>query len=76
MPYIYQNHLDDSLYSSDEEIAFEDLYCETCNEHDTCVGSYNNAKELKEELINSYFYNEDYIDEFLVTCFGTEYIIT
>ena len=45
--YIYEGHMG-GLYSSDELLDYEDLYCETCGDSDTYIG----YAETKEEAWN------------------------
>lgn len=44
---IYEGHMG-WLYSSDELLDYEDLYCETCGDSDTYIG----CAEAKEEAWN------------------------
>lgn len=38
--YIYESHLG-GFYESDEDIPFEELYCEECGDSDTLIGLYD-----------------------------------
>ena len=40
--YLYESHLG-SLYLTDYEKSFEDLYCEQCGDYDRLVGEFNSA---------------------------------
>ena len=39
MKYLYESHLG-GLYTSDELLGFRDVYCETCGDIDTYIGSF------------------------------------
>lgn len=45
MKYLYESHLG-GLYTSDEQMTHEDLYCDACNDYDFEVGHYDNIKEF------------------------------
>ena len=49
--YLYEGHLG-SLYTSDCELDYEDLYCEQCGGSDICVG-YADTREEAWELLKS-----------------------
>ena len=57
MPYYYENHMG-GWYTSEEELDYDDLYCETCGESDWCLGWYENDEDFAR---NSGYY-EDYND--------------
>ena len=68
--YIYESHLG-SLYTSDEPIEDEKLYCETCGDSDTLV-RYAETREEAWELLKddcdidgSRGWNREYIQSFL-----------
>ena len=42
--YIYQGHLG-GLYTSDEPLEYDDLYCEECGDSDWLVGYANTREE-------------------------------
>ena len=43
--YLYESHLG-GIYTDENAIPFEELYCETCGDYDTCLGLYNNLEEF------------------------------
>lgn len=65
--YIYESHLGSELYSSDEELEWDQLYCEQCGDYDWLVGEVETRKEAYELLRGAY--DEEYIAEFLNKCF-------
>ena len=75
--YIYEGHMG-GLYSSDELLDYEDLYCETCGDSDTYIG----CAETKEEAWNllrddvdidgSGGWDYEYVKNFIDTSFGGE----
>lgn len=75
--YIYEGHMG-GLYSSDELLDYEDLYCETCGDSDTYIG----CAETKEEAWNllrddvdidgSGGWDYEYVKNFIDASFGGE----
>lgn len=61
--YIYENHLDGGLYTSDYELDYEDLYCEQCGDSDSYIGEAETREEAYELLKDEY--DEEYLNEFL-----------
>lgn len=45
--YVYESHLG-GLYTSDDHIPFDELYCEQCGDSDRCLGWYDTFKEFLE----------------------------
>ncbi len=43
--YFYENHLGGGIYTSDEPINYEDLYCEECGDSDWEIGSADGFAE-------------------------------
>lgn len=43
--YLYESHLG-SLYTTDHEMDFTDLYCEQCGDSDRLVGEFNSAIDV------------------------------
>lgn len=70
--YIYQGHLG-SLYTSDEYLDYDDLYCEQCGDSDWLIGCATTRAEAWELLkddtnINgSGGWDYDYVQEFINT---------
>ena len=68
--YIYESHMG-GLYTSDEPLDYEDLYCDRCGDSDWLVGCAETREEawnlLKDDTdINGYGgWGYDYIQEFL-----------
>ena len=68
--YIYQGHLG-GLYTSDEPLDCEDLYCEECGDSDSLIGYVETRSEawnlLKDETdIDGYGgWDCDYVQEFI-----------
>lgn len=52
--YVYESHLG-GLYTSDDYISPDELYCEQCGDSDLCLGCYNTFREFIES-------NADIID--------------
>lgn len=61
--YIYENHLGGDLYTSDDLLEYEDLYCEQCGDSDRFVGEADTKEEAYELLKDDY--EEEYLNEFL-----------
>lgn len=68
--YIYQGHLG-VLYTSDDILDYEDLYCEECGDSDRLIG-YAETREdawnlLKDDtdINGSGSWNYDYVQEFI-----------
>ena len=68
--YIYESHLG-GLYTSDEYLDYDDLYCEQCGDSDWLIG-YAATKEKAWELLKddtdingSGGWDYDYIKEFI-----------
>ena len=69
--YIYENHLG-GLYTDEDYLDYEDLYCEECGDSDWCIGQAETKEEawelLKDETdINGsggfeYEYVQNFID--------------
>lgn len=53
MIWIYESHMG-GIYTSDEPLEWEDLYCETCNDSDTLIGTAETEAEC-ERLVKDYF---------------------
>ena len=68
--YIYEGHLG-GLYTSEEPIEYEDLYCEECGDSDNLLGYAETRKDawnlLKEDTDTngSGGFNCNYIQEFI-----------
>lgn len=68
--YIYQSHMGE-LYTSDDELDYEQTYCETCGDSDWLIG-YAETREEAWELLKddtningSGGWDYDYVQEFL-----------
>ena len=68
--YIYEGHLG-GLYTTEEPLEYEDLYCEECEDSDTLIG-YAETKEeawnvLKEDtdINGSGGWNYNYVKDFI-----------
>lgn len=68
--YIYEGHLG-GLYTTEEPLEYEDLYCEECGDSDTLIG-YAETKEeawnvLKEDtdINGSDGWNYNYVKDFI-----------
>ena len=68
--YIYENHMG-GLYTSEEPLDYEDLYCEQCGDSDSLIGFAKTRKEawrlLKDhtDINGSGGFNCSYIQEFI-----------
>lgn len=66
MPYVYENHLNGGFYTSDEELSVGALYCGKCGDNDLSIGYFDNAEDLRKELMEfSVGYEESNIDKFV-----------
>lgn len=54
--YVYESHLG-GLYTSDDSIPFDDLYCEQCGDSDWEIGSFDTFEEFLR-----YYADNIYID--------------
>lgn len=68
--YIYQSHMG-GLYTSDDELDYEQTYCETCGDSDWLIG-YAETREEAWELLKddtnidgSGGWDYDYVQDFL-----------
>lgn len=68
--YIYQSHMG-GLYTSDDELDYEQTYCETCGDSDWLIGYAETREEawnlLKDDtnIDGSGGWDYDYIQDFL-----------
>ena len=67
--YIYEDHIYGDFYVSEEEIPYEDLYCETCNDSDSLV-VYGTVKDSDSLVV--YGTVKDILDKALEECKMTE----
>lgn len=72
--YIYESHLS-GLYTSDDNLDFDELYCEKCGDSDWLIGEANTqaeAWELLKELVNlncNGGYDFEYVKNFIQSNF-------
>lgn len=45
MKYLYDSHMG-GLYTSDEELDYDYLYCETCGDRDMLIGSFTTIQDF------------------------------
>lgn len=69
--YIYESHMG-SLYTSDDILDYDDLYCEQCCDSDWLIGHAETKEEAWELLnddtdINGGCWDYDYVQEFINT---------
>lgn len=68
--YIYESHMG-GLYTSNDDLEYEDLYCETCGDSDNFIGFAETREEawevLKDEtdIDGSGGWNYEYVQEFI-----------
>lgn len=66
--YLYESHMG-GLYTTDEEMDYDWLYCETCGDSDEYWGEFTTKSEL-EDLLNLLArerdFTKEYIKEFLL----------
>lgn len=62
--YIYDSHLG-GLYTSEEPIPVEWLYCDSCGDSDLQLGFCETREEAKETIEALDIYTDEYIQEFL-----------
>lgn len=58
-----------SLFISENELSYEDTYCETCGDTDGWLGEIKTRKQLIKLLKQNNYY-EKYIDEFVNEVFN------
>lgn len=63
--YIYENCMGE-LYTSDEPLDYEDLYCEQCGDSDSLIGYADTKKEAWDLLKDEW--SHEYIQEFIDLC--------
>ena len=65
--YIYENHLG-GLYTTDEELSFEELYCEVCGDSDYLLGYAETREEAKKILTVLVWYDLEnkYVQDFIL----------
>ena len=74
MKYLYNSHLG-GLYTSDEELDYDYLYCEQCGDSDELIGSFSTIQDfwnlIKEEcdINGSGGYSLQYVYPILVSEF-------
>lgn len=61
--YLYDSHMG-GLYLEDEELDYDDLYCEACNDSDEYLGVVNTISDIV-ELTKGICYSDKYIEEFI-----------
>jgi hypothetical protein len=66
--YIYEGHIG-SIYTSENQIDYDDLYCETCGDKDYLIG-YADTLEEALALFSDEDWNMDYIKECLEGSFN------
>lgn len=66
MLYIYLSHIG-ALFTSEEELDFDDRYCELCGDYDWFIGCANTKEEARNLLINNdvILLDTKYIEEFI-----------
>lgn len=68
--YVYEGHLG-NLFTSEEPLDFEDLYCEECGDSDTFLGQASTREEawdlLKDDvdIDGSGGWDKDYVQDFI-----------
>ena len=69
--YIYEDHVDGGLYTSNRELSYEERHCKQCGDSDWLIG-YANTREEAWNLIKdnvdingSGGWDYEYIQEFL-----------
>lgn len=62
--YVYENHMG-GLYTSEEPLPFDYLYCETCGDIDWELGYFENRAEAKEMIEEYDCFADTYVKEFL-----------
>lgn len=75
--YIYQGHLG-SLYATEYELDYDELYCEQCGDSDWLIGEADVAKQawslLKDEtdIDGSGGWDYEYVQEFIKANFADD----
>lgn len=57
--YLYEGHMG-GFYTSEDEIDYDDLYCEQCGDSDSLIGWFDSKEELREWFEEFYECNEMY----------------
>lgn len=57
MKYLYESHMG-GIYTDEDFLDFDDLYCETCGDSDYCMGSFNTLREFWELIRDECSINE------------------
>lgn len=57
--YLYEGHMG-GLYTNEDYLDFEELYCESCGDSDFCFGSFETEEELRNVLLEYYEYDKVY----------------
>lgn len=52
MSYLYENHMG-GWYTTEDELTYDELHCETCNDSDYPIGEYTTNAERILLLVNS-----------------------
>ena len=52
----YAGHLRGNIYTEDEPLNYEDLYCETCGDGDYELGYFETEEEFEEWYAKRYDY--------------------
>lgn len=58
--YIYESH-HGGLYITDEQLDYEDTYCETCGDSDWCLG-HAATREEAYGILKANYYSEEFDD--------------
>lgn len=55
--YVYESHLG-GLYTSDNSIPFDELYCEQCGDSDWEIGAFDTFEDFLKSYANNIYVND------------------
>lgn len=56
--YVYENHLG-GLYTSDDYIPFDELYCEQCGDSDWEIGAFDTFEDFLKSYADNIYVDDD-----------------
>ncbi|MCM1334186.1 MAG: hypothetical protein NC084_04110 [Bacteroides sp.] len=63
--YIYESHIDGSLYAVERELSHDELYCDQCGDSDSMIGYADTKEEARALLCGKSGTDDNAIREFL-----------
>lgn len=63
--YLYESHLNGTIFTSKEPLDWDEMYCEECGDSDTEIGDFTSFKEFYESIVNNErYFNKNRYDPF------------